>query len=1211
MPPDREPLGSAKATTDVPGADDVTTTASSFAAAAGPGSLFHRGELIAGRFKIVRVVGQGGMGTVYEAEDQELGGHVALKTVHPQLTTDRRMVERFKQEIYLARKVTHPNVCRIFDLFHHRPSALEDEIVFLTMELLQGETLAQRLQRTGRIDTAEALPLVSDMTAALTAAHQASIVHRDFKPSNVVLVPSHDKPGDVRAVVTDFGLAHSSGEERKALLSLTGTRDVLGTPAYMAPEQLSTEETTAATDIYALGVVMYKMVAGQRPFAGDTPISEALQRLQRPAASPRGLVADLNPRWEATILRCLERDPADRFASAADVCRALVGEQVEPRRGVGHRRRWIAGVAMILVIAAAVGGWRFTRHEAADSAIADSAGAAIRPRRSVAVLSFRNLSGRPDVAWLSTALSEMLTSELGAGEKLRMIPGEQVVRVRMDLAAGDAEGVAADTLTRIRTNLGTDVIVVGSYLAVGGTSGSQIRVDLRVQDAKSGEIIAAVTETGTEAELLTLVSRLGSVLRDRLGVGELSASQASGMRASLPSDPVAARAYADGLAQLRRSENLAARDLLLKAVAAEPGYPLAHSALAAAWSALGYDTRAADAAKRAFDLSEKLSREERLSIEGQYRLAAAQVNEATEIFRTLFKFFPDDLDYGLRLAEVQINAGRGKDALATVDDLRRLPAPMSEDVRIDLTEAAAAGSLSDFQREQTAATRAAEKAAGRDAPILLALAHMAQGDAYVGLGDPQKAIASFGEAQRIYAESGDRGGAASALGRIGGAHQIRGDLAVAGVMTAQALATYRDIGNRRAVANTAASLGIVMLRQGKLPEARTLFVEALTAFREIGNKVGEARALNGVANVLREQGDFDQARTLYSQVLTIAREIGQKSYMATALSNIANVHEDQGDLAAARQANEESLAVAREIGEKDNVTRIARNLAGVVGKQGDLAKARQLFEESLAMSRDVGNKRNVARGLSSLGDIELYLGDLAAATKRYDEALAISRDVGEKADLAVIKAQLGNVLLAQARFAEARQQHDEAMAIRQAIGQKRIEPDSDLDLARLAIEEGRFKDGERLAGRAATAFRSQQAPGEAAALAVVADALLAQARPAEAQRAIDRAMTVSRSTQNVFIRIPLAITSARIGGASGKPPGPGAAVEHLKTILAETDTLGLFTLQLEARLALGALELAGVNPAAGRDRLAELESYAGEKGFGLIARKARAARAAR
>ena len=187
----------------------------------------------------------------------------------------------------------------------------------------------------------------------------------------------------------------------------------------------------------------------------------------------------------------------------------------------------------------------------------------------------------------------------------------------MDLAAGDEEGIAADALTRIRTTLGTDVIVVGSYLAVGETSGSQIRVDLRVQDAKSGEIIAAVTETGTEAELLTLVSRLGSVLRARLGVGELSASQASGMRASLPSDPVAARAYADGLGQLRRSENLAARDLLLKAIAAEPGYPLAHSALAAAWSALGYDTRAADAAKRAFDLSEKLSREERLSIEGQ------------------------------------------------------------------------------------------------------------------------------------------------------------------------------------------------------------------------------------------------------------------------------------------------------------------------------------------------------------------------------------------------------------------------------------------------------------------------------------------------------------------------------------------------------------------------------------------------------------------
>ena len=308
MPWDDASAGSEKGTTNIPPADELPTQASPHVHTGFSSlPLFHRDQLVAGRFKILRLIGQGGMGAVYEAEDQELGGRIALKTVRPEATADPRIVERFKQEIYLARKVTHPNVCRIFDLFHHQPSPSERPIVFLTMEMLPGETLAQRLRRTGRMQPAEALPLVRHMAAALSAAHQAGIVHRDFKPSNVVLVPSKDSPEGVRAVVTDFGLAHTSSADSSVVLSVTGTGEVVGSPAYMAPEQLGAEETTAAADIYALGVVMYEMVAGQPPFSGDTPFAVAVQRLQRPAASPRSFVPDLDATWEAVILRCLER----------------------------------------------------------------------------------------------------------------------------------------------------------------------------------------------------------------------------------------------------------------------------------------------------------------------------------------------------------------------------------------------------------------------------------------------------------------------------------------------------------------------------------------------------------------------------------------------------------------------------------------------------------------------------------------------------------------------------------------------------------------------------------------------------------------------------------------------------------------------------------------------------------------------------------------
>jgi len=1206
MPWDDASAGSEKGTTNIPPADELPTQASPHVHTGFSSlPLFHRDQLVAGRFKILRLIGQGGMGAVYEAEDQELGGRIALKTVRPEATADPRIVERFKQEIYLARKVTHPNVCRIFDLFHHQPSPSERPLVFLTMEMLPGETLAQRLRRTGRMQPAEALPLVRHMAAALSAAHQAGIVHRDFKPSNVVLVPSKESPEGVRAVVTDFGLAQTSSADSSVVLSVTGTGEVVGSPAYMAPEQLGAEETTAAADIYALGVVMYEMVAGQPPFSGDTPFAVAVQRLQRPAASPRSFVPDLDATWEAVILRCLERRPDDRFASTADVVSALAGEKVPAApRAARRRTAWIAAA---IVIAAATAGFvvsRLNRAPAGDVP-APSAASPITPRRAVAVLGFKNLSQRSDAAWLSTALSEMLTSELAAGEKLRMIPGEQVVRMKMDLALADAESFATDTLARIRTSLGTDLVVLGSFVALGERAGAQIRLDLRVQDAAAGETIASVTETGTEAELLGLVSRMGAALRDKLGVGGLSATEAAGMRASMPSDPAAARAYTEGLARLRVSENLAARDLLLKAVTAEPGYPLAHSALATAWSALGYDAKAAEAAKRAFELSNNLSREERLSIEGQYRQIAAEPARAAEIYRTLYGFFPDDLDYGLRLTSVQVAAGSGKDALATVDSLRKLPPPASEDPRIDLAEAAAAGALSDFTRQQAAAAKATSKATAQNARLILALARIAEGDGFLGLGDSAKAIAAFEDGQRIFAAAGDRGGVATALNRIGSAREARGELVAASALLEQALATYREIGNRRAVATTANSVGIVQLRQGHLPEALKLYEEALGVFREIGSQSGAARAINGIANVRREQGDFAAARQGYGEVLAIGREIGQKTFVATALSNIANIDEDQGDLAASQKASEEALAIARELGERNSITRIMRNLAGVLGKQGELPRAKSLFEESLVMSREIGNKRSVARGLSSVGDVMLHQGDLAGATKRYEEALAIAKEEREQADVAIVLAQLGNVFLAQNRLADARRQHEEALAIRQAIGQKRIEPDSDIDLARLAIEEGHAADAERLARRAADTFRSQAAGGgEASALAVAAEALRAQGKETEARAAVERASSLSRDSQNRLVRMPVAIASARVHGTGA---GTQAAAQSLKASLDEAVAKGLFGLQLEARLALGEVEMSGRDPAAGRSRLAALEKDADAKGFALIARKARAA----
>ena len=301
-------------------------------AAAEPGrSVFRPGDVVAYRFRIVRYLAKGGMGELYEAEDLELHERVALKTILSSIADDERSILLFKREVHLARQVTHANVCRIFDVFRHRPAGgrgSAGEVVFLAMELLHGETLADRLARDGRLSTTDALPLVRQMAAGLAAAHHVGVVHRDFKSHNVMLVePLPPTPGP-RAVITDFGLARRSAhDDQTSMALLSDTSEISGTPAYMAPEQVEGGPVTPATDIYALGVLLFEMVTGTWPFMAETPLRTAVKRLHELPPSPRIHVPDLDPVWEETILRCLARAPADRFANIGEVVAALEGGQ--------------------------------------------------------------------------------------------------------------------------------------------------------------------------------------------------------------------------------------------------------------------------------------------------------------------------------------------------------------------------------------------------------------------------------------------------------------------------------------------------------------------------------------------------------------------------------------------------------------------------------------------------------------------------------------------------------------------------------------------------------------------------------------------------------------------------------------------------------------------------------------------------------------------
>ena len=333
------------------------------------------GQRIGGRYDIRRFVARGGMGEVYEAFDSLLGERIALKTLLLTATDRDDAVDALLREVRIARKVNHVNVCRILELGVHRFSETSSGAVpFLTMDFLTGETLAQRLARVGPLSADTTLKLMRDLTAGLASIHAAGIVHRDFKSDNVFLVAGAD--GAERAVVMDFGLARAPRGSRAESSSGQG---IVGTAAYVAPEQLRGQPASAPTDIYALGIVMFEMLTGRLPFSGDSPAATALARLHQVPPKPSSIVAQLDPRWNTLVERCLEPEPRRRLGRIEDVTAMLDRlASPRPRRPPVPRVAVAVGAGALALIAAAIGLRARGEHELAGEASIAPARATLR-----------------------------------------------------------------------------------------------------------------------------------------------------------------------------------------------------------------------------------------------------------------------------------------------------------------------------------------------------------------------------------------------------------------------------------------------------------------------------------------------------------------------------------------------------------------------------------------------------------------------------------------------------------------------------------------------------------------------------------------------------------------------------------------------------------------------------------------------------------------
>jgi serine/threonine protein kinase len=891
-----------------------------------------------GNYLIIRRIGEGGMGVVYEALrlDSPTGDRVAIKLVRRGMDTEY-ILRRFRKERQILATLDHPNIAKLLD-----GGISDDGLPYFVMEFIDGE-MVDDYCRSHSLETRQRVELIREVCGALAYAHAQHVIHRDIKPGNIMV----DSSGTPKLL--DFGIAKLLATEDGQISQRTVTELRIITPDYASPEQIRGDVATERCDVYALGVVLSELVSGRQP------------RTLTQTSATQGRARDL----QLVIYKSTHQDPSRRYPSmrefADDLSRLLIAQSVLARPdGFFYRlsqtlqRRskfaWAASTVAVAFIAAFLS-WFVQRPTGFHSSA----------RRSVAILDFQNVTGAPATAWFSTALTEMLNAEISAGEKIRAIPGDSVARMESDIGLRSAGSYSPETLHRIVANAHPDYVVAGSYVAAGGQPDVLVRVDIRLQDAKTAESLLSFSDTGTPAEFPAIATRAGAKLRQTLGV---SAKSAVPLRNFANTET--ARLYAEGLAHIRNFDPLAARALLERAIAESPSDPLSHAALASALARLGYENRAAEEAKCALDLSGRLPAPQRLEVEARYYSLRRDWSKAAAIYQKLWSEFPDNLDYGIDMANAQTNGGNVPAARKTIAQLRRSPSA-SADARVDLAEALAAEVAGEPRLELAFAQRAASKA--------------------------RQAGATQALAEALYYE--------------GWARWLLADLKGAEQVYSEALSLFTAAGNQHRVVNVRTGLATVLLDEGRTAESAQMQEEGLAIARKIGNRSLEATVNNNLARCWEEMGALTKAQLAYQQTTRIDEELNDRFNLATGQLNIGGVLKDEGHLPDAERQITQALDTARAIGKKSTIAMALSTLGEEKQAVGELSQAWRLQSEALAVARDIGRKTTVAAALSGQAAILRSQAKWRDAEAKYDEANTVAADAPEKlASIRLDQAQL-------------------------------------------------------------------------------------------------------------------------------------------------------------------------------------------------------------
>ncbi len=1031
-------VGTMTPTSETVRGSSVRTAAEGMASVPASCQVLAPGYVLGGRYEILQLLGQGGMGAVYKARDREVEREVALKVIRPELAGHPDILRRFKQELILARQVTHKNVVRIFDLGEAKGAK------FISMEYIDGRDLKSLLAERGKFEPEEAVGIIEQVCRALGAAHAEGVIHRDLKPQNIMV----DKHG--RVAVMDFGIARS-----REVRGLTQTGDLVGTPEYMSPEQAKGEEIDSRSDLFSLGIIFYELLTGKSPYGAATSVASLLKRTQERAVPPDKLDPAIPKFMNDIVVRCLEIDPQRRYASAQEIVQDLEARH-RPRRGVAtlHMLRfrmveelptkWIApGLALLLLLTV---GLVFRGKIFGPAVKPKPSGPAI----SLAVLPFRNASGDPSLDWLGSSLAEWLSTDVGQSSYLRTVSSDRLHQILHDLRIAADSNLDPDTLRRVAEFSSAQTVVWGQYAKLG----EQIRIDATLRDLKQDRTTTLKVEAPNQGALPGAVDRLAQAIRENLALSssEMKELQAQAFKPTSKSLP-ALRDYNEGLQLLRQGKNLEAQKRFEAATKEDPEFALAYAKLGQTYANLGYDNEAEQASRKAVDLSDKLPPQEKNRILAGYAQVRMDYAKAIEAYENLAKVLPEDVEIQFDLARVNEEAGsldsarehysraleRGPKSVDTLlamgrvenksgnpqGGLEYLNRALSLAIQLDNEEEKATilqaiGIAYRLLNKQDEALRnyqeslAIKRRLGDKRGMAASLDMIAQ--IQERLGEADQALKSYEEALRLRRETGDREGAGDVLIDLGGFYHDRGQHDQALKLHKEALLLERELGNERNEALCLSNIGSSYFFKGQYEDAVTYFQQALQLREKAKAPDQIAETVHNLAETNTNMGQYDEALSYYLRALGLYRGTGDKRGAAIESSSIGTLFIYQGRYGAAVNAKQEALKTFRELGDRGFwMVEILSSYGDALAQAGRGEESQKSFDEAMSLARELKNDAFVAQILNYQGDSFFYRGNFESARSLYEQAMNVASHTTDRGKVLVSRFNLAKAAVKEGR----------------------------------------------------------------------------------------------------------------------------------------------------------------------------------------------------